>query len=336
MPRYLPEPLPAPGPCPDTGVLLINLGTPDAPTAPALRRYLAEFLSDPRVVELPRLLWWPLLHGIILTTRPRRSAAKYATVWSEEGSPLLAHTRRQAALLQTALAEVGRDVPVEPVMRYGRPGLAAGVQRLKEAGCRRLLALPLYPQYAGATTGSALDGLFSALMARRDVPELRTVRHYPDHPGYIAALAAAVRTHWAEQGRGDRLLMSFHGMPRAAVDQGDPYPEDCRRTATALAAALGLNEGEYLLTYQSRFGKGEWLTPYTDLTLAALPAQGVRRLDVICPGFAADCLETLEEIALEGRDTFLAAGGERYAYIPALNERPEWIAALRDIALANL
>lgn len=332
--RYLPEP-PASGQ-PRIGILLINLGTPDAPTPAALKRYLAEFLSDPRVVEMPRWLWKPILHGVILNTRPAKSAAKYAAVWTPEGSPLLAHTVKQAKLLRGLLGEQGISAEVAVAMRYGNPSLVSAVEALKAKGCDRILALPLYPQYSGATTGSALDGLFQALKQVRNVPEIRTLRHYPDHPGYIGALAASVRDHWASNGRGDLLLLSFHGMPRAAIDAGDPYREECLLTARALATALGLEEKHYRVTFQSRFGRAEWLKPYTAPTLEELGKQGVKRLDVICPGFAADCLETLEEIALEGKASFLAAGGQEYRYIPALNDRQDWIAALAGITASHL
>ncbi|MBZ0090708.1 MAG: ferrochelatase [Sulfuricellaceae bacterium] len=326
----------APGPAAKTGILLINLGTPDAPTKAALRRYLAEFLSDPRVVEIPRLLWLPVLYGIILNTRPAQSAAKYAAVWGTEGSPLLVHTQRQAKLLQGLLGERGHAAAVECAMRYGQPSIAQALGSLKEKGCGRVLALPLYPQYAGATTASALDGVFQALMKERDLPELRAVRHYPDHPGYIAALAASVREHWQAQARGGTLVLSFHGIPKITVERGDPYRDDCLRTAQALATALELQEDQYRVTFQSRFGPAQWLQPYTADTLQKLARAGVERVDVICPGFPADCLETLEEIALEGKTAFLAAGGREFHYIPALNERPDWIASLADIAAAHL
>ncbi len=326
----------APGPAEKTGILLMNLGTPDAPTKAALRRYLAEFLSDPRVVEIPRLVWLPVLYGIILNTRPAQSAAKYAAVWDAEGSPLLLHTQRQATLLQGLLGEQGHAVAVECAMRYGQPSIAQALARLKEKRCARVLALPLYPQYAGATTASALDGVFQALMKERDLPEIRSVRHYPAHPGYIAALAASVREHWQAQGRGGKLVLSFHGIPKITVERGDPYRDDCLRTTQALAAALNLAEDQFCITFQSRFGPAQWLQPYTADTLQKLAKEGVERVDVICPGFPADCLETLEEIALEGKAAFLAAGGREFHYIPALNERPDWIAALADIAATHL
>jgi len=332
--RYLPEP-PASGKT-RVGILLLNLGTPDAPTKSALKRYLREFLSDPRVVELPRLLWWPILHGIILNTRPAKSAAKYAAIWTPEGSPLLAYTAKQAKLLRGHLGEAGIDAEVDFAMRYGSPSIADALQRLKAKDCERILALPLYPQYSGATTGSAFDGLFQAMTRLRHVPEIRTLARYPDHPGYIGALAAGIKQHWSHHGRPDVLLMSFHGMPQAAIYQGDPYRDDCLLTGHALAQALNLEEKDFRITFQSRFGKAQWLQPYTDKTLQALPAQGVKRVDVVCPGFAADCLETLEEIALEGKAGFLGAGGNEFHYIPALNDSPEWITALADLVRSQM
>ena len=320
-----------------TGVLLCNLGTPEAPTAPALRRYLAEFLSDPRVVEMPTALWWLILNGIILNTRPARSAEKYAQIWTREGSPLLVHTRRQAKLLQGYLGERTRaPLAVEFAMRYGKPGIAEGIAKLKEKGCDRILAFPLYPQYAASSTGSAFDGLFQALGQIRNVPEIRTIRHYHDHPGYIAALAQSVRDYWMQNGRPDKLLMSFHGTPRVSLDQGDPYHCECQKTGRLLAEALGLSAGQYVISFQSRFGRDKWLQPYTQQTLERLGKEGVKRVDVACPGFAADCLETLEEIAMECKAAFLSAGGKEYHYIPALNDRADWIQAMCAIVLENL
>lgn len=316
---------------PATGILLVNLGSPDAPTPAALRRYLKEFLWDPRVVEAPRVLWWLVLNGIILNTRPAKSAKKYAGVWTPEGSPLLAITRRQAEALSARLG-----LPVEPAMRYGNPSVAAGIERLMAAGIGRILVLPLYPQYSATTTASVFDAVADALKARRVLPALRFVDDYHDHPAYIDALAASVREHWCAGDRGERLVVSFHGIPKRYADAGDPYPERCAGTARLLAEALGLREDEWLMTFQSRFGREEWLQPYTDVTLARIAGEGVRSVDVICPGFAADCLETLEEIADENREVFLKAGGEGFRYVPALNERQEHIAALADLAGQNL
>jgi ferrochelatase len=320
-----------------TGVLLINLGTPAAPTAPALRTYLKEFLSDRRVVELPRALWWPILNGIILNTRPAKSAEKYASIWQSGGSPLKLHTERLARELAE---ELGRrthaPILVEYAMRYGQPSVASVIQAMKAQGCVRLLVLPLYPQYAGSSAATALDAVWQALLKTRNVPDIRTVRHYHDHPAYIAALRQSVEGHWAEHGRPDVLLMSFHGVPRRTLDLGDPYHCECQKTGRLLAEALGLAPEQYRITFQSRFGKAEWLRPYTAETLEELGRKGTARLDVICPGFAADCLETLEEIAIEGKATFLGAGGGEFRYIPALNTRPTWVSGLADLAGEHL
>lgn len=318
------------------GVLLVNLGTPDAPTPKALRRYLRQFLSDRRVVEIPRLVWWPILHGIILNTRPAKSAEKYAQIWSHDGSPLLVHTRRQATLLQGYLGERGVQVQVAFGMRYGNPSVASALEALRAQHCDRILVIPLYPQYAASSTASALDAVWQALQRTRNVPEMRAVRHYHDHPSYIAALAASVREHWMAHGRPDKLLMSFHGVPRRALDLGDPYHCECQKTGRLLAEALQLTREQYQVCFQSRFGRAEWLQPYFAPTLEALGRQGVRRVDVICPGFSSDCLETLEEIAMEGKATYLGAGGGEYHYIPALNERDDWLHALADIAMPHL
>lgn len=334
---YLPEPPHRHDDISRVGILLINLGTPDAPTKEALRPYLKQFLSDPRVVEMPRALWWLILNGIILNTRPAKSAQKYALIWTREGSPLLVHTRRQAKLLQGYLGERSRTpLAVEYAMRYGKPGIAEGIAQLKEQGCDRILAFPLYPQYAASSTGSAFDGLFQVLEQIRNVPEIRTIRHYHDHPGYIAALAQSIRDYWMQNGRPGKLLMSFHGTPRVSLDQGDPYHCECQKTGRLLAEALGLSADQYLISFQSRFGRDKWLQPYTQQTLERLGREGVKRVDVACPGFAADCLETLEEIAMECKAAFLAAGGEEYHYIPALNDRADWIQAMCAIVLENL
>jgi protoporphyrin/coproporphyrin ferrochelatase len=323
-----------------TAILLVNLGTPDEPTAPAVKRYLAEFLGDPRVVELPRLLWLPILHGIILNTRPARSAAKYATIWTPEGSPLKVHTERQAKLLKGLLGERGhKDLLIDWAMRYGNPSIPSVLDRLAAAGATEVLILPLYPQFAGSTTASTHDAVNAWLKRRKQLPAPPTigwVNDYPTDPGYIGALAASIRDHWAAHGRGDKLLMSFHGIPQRSVDRGDPYAKQCHATAQALAAALGLSENEWLATFQSRFGAAKWLQPYTQPTLEELARDGLKRVDVICPGFPADCLETLEEIAMECREAFLHAGGESFHYLPCLNERADWIAALADICLARL
>ena len=335
--RYLPEAAHRHDRAAKLGILLVNLGTPDAPTPAALRRYLGEFLWDPRVVEIPRPLWWLILKGVILNTRPRKSAAKYAAIWTDEGSPLLVHTRRQATLLKGWLGEhTQAPFALRCAMRYGQPSIASALDELRAERCDRLLVLPLYPQYAASTTASAADAVFAHLRKIRTLPALRLVRQYHDHPAYIAALAANVRDYWQREGQGELLLMSFHGLPRRSLTLGDPYHCHCQKTARLLAERLGLAPQDYRITFQSRFGRAEWLQPYTAATLAELGRQKLRRLDVICPGFVADCLETLEEIAIEGRATFLSHGGGEYRYIPALNEHPAWISALGEIALENL
>jgi protoporphyrin/coproporphyrin ferrochelatase len=336
---FQPEPERPHGTAARTAVLLVNLGTPDEPTAPALRRYLREFLSDPRVVEIPRLVWWPILHGIILNTRPAKSAAKYASVWTDEGSPLAVWTRKQALLLQGTLGERGLKPPqllVRHAMRYGRPSIASVLDELKAANATRILILPLYPQYAAATTASVNDAVMAWAMQQRHQPELRFVQRYHDDAGYIAALAQRVRTHWQANGRGDQLVFSFHGVPERSLLLGDPYHCECHKTARLLAERLNLKQDEWRITFQSRFGKAKWLEPYTEPTLVALAKQGLTRVDVMCPGFTSDCLETLEEIGQEARDAFLAAGGRAFEYIPALNDQHEWIAALAGIAIKHL
>jgi protoporphyrin/coproporphyrin ferrochelatase len=318
---------------PRVGILLTNLGTPQAPQKRELRTYLKEFLSDPRIVEVPRLLWWFILNGIILNIRPARSAKSYRKVWTEQGSPLLVHTRNQAQALQLAMSErCGEQVIVDFAMRYGEPAIASAVQGMLERGVRKLLVLPLYPQYSCSTTASTFDALAADFTRRRWLPELRFVTHYHDHPAYIATLADSVRAHWEQNGRADKLLFSYHGEPRSYLDKGDPYHCECLKTARLLAAALGLTEAEHMTVFQSRFGREEWLQPYTDETLKTLPGQGVKSVQVICPGFSSDCLETLEEIAMENRDYFLEAGGERFEYIPCLNSEPGHITALARLA----
>ena len=319
-----------------TAVLLVNLGTPDEPTAPALRRYLAEFLSDPRVVEIPAIVWKPLLHGIILQVRPAKSAAKYASIWTPQGSPLAHWTRQQAQLLDAALKAAGVEVVVRHAMRYGNPGVASVLDELKADGVQRVLVLPLYPQYAAATTASAQDAVMAWAGRQRRMPEWRFVNHYHDDPGYIRALADKVRAHWALNGRSPKLLLSFHGVPERSLHLGDPYHCECYKTARLLRVALGLSESEVVVTFQSRFGKAKWLEPYTEPTLIALAREGTERVDVMCPGFTSDCLETLEEIAQEAREAFLDAGGKAFHYIPCLNDEPAWIDALAAIARRHL
>jgi len=335
---FLPEPPRRHGDAtgPDTAVLLCNLGTPDAPTALALRRYLAQFLADPRVVEIPRLIWLAILHGIILRVRPAKSAAKYATVWTPEGSPLKVWTDKQAKLLQGLLGEHGLRVRVVFAMRYGEPAIAASLDALKRDGVRRVLVLPAYPQYSGATTASVIDDVARWTLTTRHLPELRFVNRYHDDAGYIGALAQTVREHWQREGRGDKLVMSFHGMPERTLHLGDPYHCECLKTGRLLAEALGLKDGDWQVTFQSRFGKAKWLEPYTEPTLITLAQGGLKSVDVICPGFSADCLETLEEINQEARAAFLAAGGQRFSYIPCLNDHPAGMRALAGVAEQHL
>lgn len=319
------------------GVLLVNLGTPDEASAPAVRRYLAQFLSDPRVVEIPRAVWLPVLYGIILTVRPKRSAAKYAAIWTPEGSPLMVHTRRQAELLAARFAgESAGRVVVDMAMRYGKPSVGDRLTALKAAGCDRILVVPMYPQYAASTTGSVFDAVAEHLQRTRNLPELRVARNFHDDPAYIQALANSVREHFRDHGRPDRLVMSFHGLPRYTLDRGDPYFCECQKTGRLLGEELGLAPGEGLVTFQSRFGRAQWLEPYTAPTLERLGREGVRRVAVVCPGFVADCLETLEEIAMEGRESFVSAGGSQLDYIPCLNEREDWLDALEAICRSQL
>ena len=334
---FLAEPAYTHGTPARTAILLVNLGTPEAPTRGAVRRYLKEFLSDPRVVEIPRPLWWLILNGIILNLRPAKSAAKYAKIWDKDGSPLRLHTERQAKLLRGYLGAQGRSaLLVDYAMRYGSPSIDAVLARLKQQRCERILVLPLYPQYAASTTATAFDAVSDFFRRTRNIPELRLVKHFHDHPAYVAALAESVRRHWAQHGKPDRLLMSFHGLPRYTLERGDPYHCECQKTARLLAAALALAPEQYQLSFQSRFGRAEWLQPYTAATLAHWGKQGLRRVDVICPGFVADCLETLEEIGMEGKAEFLKAGGREFHAIPCLNESDAWIQALGQIALEHL
>jgi ferrochelatase len=340
---FLPEPPFTHDRTPRVGVLLVNLGTPDEATPAAVRRYLAQFLADPRVVEIPRPLWLLILHGVILRVRPARSAAKYAKVWTAEGSPLLAHSRKQASLLQGYLAQRLKSAGLPPdltaielAMRYGNPDVAGALDRLRAAGCDRILVVPLYPQYAASTTASAMDAVHAHVGRTRRMPGLRFVDCFHDDPGYVKALARGINDYWTRNGRPDRLVMSFHGLPRRSLDLGDPYHCHCRKTARLLAEELGLDAGQFVVTFQSRFGRAEWLQPYTQDTVVALAKEGVRRVDVACPGFVADCLETLEEIGLEVKDAFLAAGGKEFHAIPCLNEEPAFIAALADLVWRNL
>jgi ferrochelatase len=325
------------GDSPRTGVLLVNLGTPDAPTPRAVRRYLREFLSDPRVVQIPRPIWWLILNLFVLTVRPAKSARKYAAIWRPEGSPLRIYTERQAQLLRGYLGErLNTRIPVVAAMRYGKPSIEDGLAELKLAECSRILVLPMYPQYAGSTTASVEDALARALRKWKPAPEVRVVQEFHAHRAYVKAIARSVNEYWMKHGRPDRLVLSFHGLPRAVVEKGDPYQVQCLETGRLVATELGWNDARTLITFQSRFGAQEWLQPYTDRTLAALGQEGVGRVDVICPGFAADCLETLEEIAIEGKNTFLEAGGKDFHYIPTTNDLPPWMTAVSIIAMENL
>lgn len=319
-----------PASLPGTGVLLVNLGTPDAPTAAALKPYLAEFLSDPRVIELPRWRWWPILQ-VILRLRPRRSAHAYSRIWMPEGSPLRVLSEALTDAVRAELARRGQPIKVALAMRYGHPRVTDTIRAMQREGVGRLLVLPLYPQYSATSSGSVVDAVADTLKTLRWPPQLQLVGDYHDHPGYLDALAASVRQHWQEHGRGERLLMSFHGIPKRYVRAGDPYFAQCHATAQGLRERLQMDEEEAPLSFQSRVGREPWLTPYTDATVRELGSSGVKRIDVICPGFAVDCLETLEEIAMQNRDFFQAAGGEQLSYIPALNSRPAHVQALCDI-----
>jgi len=319
------------------GVLLVNLGTPDAPTKRALRPYLKKFLSDPRVIELPRWKWLPVLHLFVLTTRPKASAALYRKIWTSEGSPLLVHTRAVAEAVGEALrSRVAEPVQVAVGMRYGNPSMPAALRELGARGCRRVLVFPLYPQYSGTTTASTFDAVFEELATWREMPELRTVNDYHDDTGYVTALAASIRDSWRERGRARKLLLTFHGIPRRYVDSGDPYFAHCHETARRVAAELALAPGDFEVTFQSLFGKEEWLRPYTDETMKRLGAEKTESVDVLCPGFSVDCLETLEEIDGLNREFFTHAGGGEYRYVPCLNERPDHVAALAEVALRHL
>jgi ferrochelatase len=309
-----------------TAVLLVNLGTPEAPTSGAVRRYLAEFLWDPRVVEIPRPVWWLLLYGIVLPTRSRSAAAAYRKIWTAEGSPLLVYSQRQRDAVAAALVPGSAgDLSVELAMRYGQPSIPDVLAKLRAARVQRLLVLPLYPQYCGVTTGSAFDAVSAELTRWRRVPALRFVADYHDHPRYVAALAQSVRDHWSQHGRGERLLFSFHGIPARNVAAGDPYEQQCLATARLVAQALALPPERWAVSYQSRLGRAQWLQPYTVELLPAWARESVREVDVISPGFAADCIETLEEIAIRYREDFVAAGGGALRYIPALNERRDHV-----------
>ncbi len=318
------------------GVLLVNLGTPDAATPAAVRRYLGEFLSDPRVVELPAWLWQMILRLFVLTRRPQAIAPKYAEIWLQRGSPLLVHSQDLARAVAASLRERGLDVQVELAMRYGQPALAPRLDALRAAGCGRILVVPLYPQYAASTTATAVDAVNAHLARLRHQPTLRYLDRFHLSPAYQDALCRAVRSHWERHGQADRLLLSFHGLPQACVRQGDPYFRDCRQTAAALRRRLGQDGARLHVAFQSRFGAAPWLQPYTQPTLEAWAREGVGSVDVMCPGFVADCLETLEEIDMGCRKAFLAAGGREFRYIPCLNADPAWARDFAGLIARNL
>jgi len=337
MPSYQSIPEFEHGQSESIGILLVNLGTPEEPTTPAVRRFLKQFLSDPRVIEYPRWLWWLILNGVILRIRPSRSAAAYRKIWADEGSPLMIFSKAVAAAIQNEL-DIRRpgSASVELAMSYGEPSVDAAIDRLVARGARRLLVLPMYPQYSGTTTASVIDAVARKFNRLRWVPETRFVNQYHDEPGYIAALAASIREFWKKNSRGTMLMFSFHGVPKQTLLDGDPYHCQCQKTARLVAEALELGDDEWLLSFQSRVGREEWLRPYTDETIAALGKQGIRRLDVVCPGFSTDCLETLEEIAMQNAELFLESGGESLHYIPALNAREDHVDFLADLVEKHL
>jgi ferrochelatase len=319
-----------------TGILLTNLGTPDAPDTAAVRRYLAEFLSDVRVIELAKPLWWLILHGFILRTRPRRSAEAYSKIWTEEGSPLLQISLKQANLITQHMLKLSKGpVHVELAMRYGNPSLASAMEKLRQANAQRLLIFPLYPQYSATTTASTFDAIANILKTWRCLPEIRMIKHYHDDPGYISALVESIRDHWAEHGKPDKLLFSFHGLPKQYMLAGDPYYCECQKTTRLIVEQLGLEENLWSVSFQSRLGLQEWLKPYTDKQLKDWGKAGIKNVQIICPGFSADCLETLEEIKLQNRTFFLDAGGKEFSYIPALNDQAMHISALTDIIMQH-
>ena len=321
------------------GILITNLGTPERPDKKALRKYLKEFLSDRRVVEIPRVIWWLILNGIILNVRPKASAKLYQSVWTEQGSPLYVYTQAQCESLKHAIEKdwlngqsiAESSIIVEFAMRYGKPAIGETIAEMQRQGVDRLFVLPLYPQYAGSTSGSTFDAVAAQLQKMRWVPELRFANHYCDSPKYINACADNIRKHWETTPRAEKLVFSFHGVPKFSLDQGDPYYCQCQKTARLIVETLGLDDDDYITTFQSRFGRAEWLQPYNDKTLVALAEQGVKSVDIFCPGFSSDCLETLEEIAVQNKQLFIDAGGLDYRYIPALNATAKHIDAIKEI-----
>ena len=320
-----------------TGILVVNLGTPKSPTSGDVRRFLRQFLSDPRVIEYPRLLWWLILNLIILVIRPSRSAANYRKIWTDKGSPLMVFSEAIVAELRKRMALSQRDdIHIELAMTYGDPSVDDAVRKLTDQGARRILTIPLYPQYSGTTTAAVFDTVNRALAKQRWIPESRFVTQYHDKSLYIAALAKSIEDYWQENGRGDKLLMSFHGVPTSTLKKGDPYFCQCQKTGRLVAEALGLGDDEWLLSFQSRVGREEWLSPYTETTVNELGAAGLGRLDVVCPGFSTDCLETLEEIEMQNAEFFVEAGGKELRYIPSLNANPEHIDALQGLIESNI
>ena len=337
MPSYQITPNFEHGAAESTGVLLVNLGTPEAPTSSAVRRFLKQFLSDPRVVEYPRWLWWLILNGIILRIRPSRSAAAYREIWTDDGSPLMIYSQAIASKIQELLdARYSGAVNVELGMSYGEPSIDGAIDRLLGNGARRLLVLPLYPQYSGTTTASVIDAVARKLNKLRWVPEMRFINQYHDERGYVDALAASIREHWEKNGRGDKLMFSFHGVPKSTLLGGDPYHCQCRKTARLVVETLGLADSDWVLSFQSRVGREEWLRPYTDETVTELGKSKLGRLDVVCPGFSTDCLETLEEIAMQNAELFEESGGGGLHYIPALNARDDHVRFLSSLVEKHL
>lgn len=337
MSNFLVEPRYQHGQLNKIGVILVNLGSPEAPTAHALRPYLKQFLSDPRVVEIPKAIWWFILNGIILNTRPKKSAEKYASIWTENGSPLAYYTSEQAKKVEAKIhAHIQQPITIRHAMRYGQPSIESVLTSLQQEGCDRLLIFPLYPQYSASTTATVHDTVFRHLQKVRNQPAVRTVKHYHDDPRYIGALVQQVEQHFHRYGQPDKLLMSFHGVPLYTLEKGDPYHCECHKTARLVAEGLNLRQEEYLVTFQSRFGKAKWIEPYTAPTVIQLAKQQTERIDILCPGFVSDCLETLEEIAMEVKGEFLQAGGKQFNYIPCLNLNDTWIDALTGLIIENL
>jgi ferrochelatase len=319
------------------GVLLVNLGTPDAPTAAAVKPYLKQFLSDPRVVEAPRLLWWFILNGIILLKRPRSTAHAYSQVWTDQGSPLLMHSLNQTQMLKKRLESLhDGKVAVELGMTYGNPSVSSALQVLKSQHIEALVVLPLYPQYSGATTGSVFDAVVKELCTWRRVPAMNFLDGYYDEPLYVKALANSIKEFQKENGTADKLIFSYHGLPKRFLESGAPYHCHCYKTTRLVAETLGLEPRQYMLTFQSRFGKEPWLEPYTDETLQSLPSKGVKRIQVISPGFSSDCVETIEELNIQNREFFMDAGGEEFGYIPCLNNRTDHVDLLEDLIQRQL